>query len=514
MKWYVVAAGLLAVVLCAMAQGDVRHPVYPISPASGGRVSPQQASAMASGLAPYLQMSEAQLRALVPRQSGVFYCGCPHCSGGTTENNMTWSPDDPDHVRCQYCGHRFPSPDYPLNGEVRVTGPRGDEAIYRYYESPQGRRYYFEARAWYARIHYYDGIALRLAQVYDATRDERYASAAAALIDEYARVVPGYVPKYEHPFEEKRFFGAEVKPPYPVEPYRAARYYWWAYGDIPRQLVLAYDLIHDSDAVTDEMRRRIEDDLIRGSVEWVKLNPDAQDNMGPLLWQSMAEAGRVIGEPDYVHDAAARAMRLLREQFFYDGSWREGTPSYHLQVTSWLKRVMDALRGYTDPPGYVSPRDGVRFENFDPEAVFPGYARARVAVEAMRLPDGRYAPVHDTWPADKGEPLAESRPRLLPALGHAILGGGTGKQQLQAHLEFSGAHGHEHADNLATIIWANGREAFSDLGYTYTKARVWATATASHNTVVIDERNHNLSETDGNLLLWGAGDLRRKESRS
>ncbi|HUT75731.1 MAG TPA: heparinase II/III family protein [Armatimonadota bacterium] len=499
-------AGLLlagALLLSANTAGahEVRHPVYPAG------IAAQPAAVMAAQLERYVQMPPEELRSLVPRQSGVRFCGCPNCAAGAEENNIVWSPQDPDRVRCQFCGHVYPSPDYPATGEVRVENSRGETHVYPYHRSSDGRHFYFEARKWYEQIHYYDGIALKLAQVYDTTHDERFARAAAALVDQYAVVVPGYVPKFDYPFANKRFFGREVKPPYPVEPYRAARYYWWAYGDIPGKLILAYDLIADSPAITDDMRARIERDLFRGSVEWVRQNPELLDNMSPLVWTGMIQAGRVVGEPDYVHDAMARAERLLHERFLYDGFWKEGTPSYHIQTVQLLEQVMAAARGYSDPPGYLWPTDGRRFDALDPDQWFPQFARAQAALQITRLPDGRYAPIHDSWWYDKGEPLAHSQPELLPAAGHAILGTGEGTAQVQAHLQYSTGHGHSHADSLSLLLWARGREMLSDLGYTWTRARVWTTATASHNTLVVDQRNQEYRGVEGNLRLFAAGSL-------
>lgn len=88
-------------------------------------------------------------------------------------------------MHCKSCGKVYPSPDYPMTHEVSVKSPSGDEHLYRYYQDAKGRQYFFEARVWYARIHYYDGVAHRLAQVYDATKDERYARAAGVLLDQY-----------------------------------------------------------------------------------------------------------------------------------------------------------------------------------------------------------------------------------------------------------------------------------------------------------------------------------------
>ena len=63
-------------------------------------------------------------------------------------------------------------------------------------------------------------------------------------------------------------------------------------------------------------------------------------------------------------------------------------------------------------------------------------------------------------------PLSESRSHLLWACGHGILGGGNGENQIQARLQFMGQGGHYHMDRLGLILFAKGREMFSDIGYT------------------------------------------------
>ncbi|MCA9159095.1 MAG: heparinase II/III-family protein, partial [Planctomycetales bacterium] len=97
---------------------------------------------------------------------------------------------------------------------------------------------------------------------------------------------------------------------------------------------------------------------------------------------------------------------------------------------------------------------------------------------------------------------------LLPALGHACIGGGEGSQQTQFHLTWSGGYGHAHADSLSLLLFSNGHELLSDLGYTHTAYRAWTLATAAHNTVVIDGQNQALGSrkapTDGSLLGFDA----------
>ncbi|MFA6946754.1 MAG: heparinase II/III family protein, partial [Pedobacter sp.] len=81
---------------------------------------------------------------------------------------------------------------------------------------------------------------------------------------------------------------------------------------------------------------------------------------------------------------------------------------------------------------------------------------------------------------------------LWPSLGNAALGAGSGKAQTMLNLNWSGNYGHSHYDNASIILYANGAELLSDIGYTHSKYRGWTLHTASHNTVVIDQKAQDL----------------------
>ncbi|MDX9973640.1 MAG: heparinase II/III family protein, partial [FCB group bacterium] len=78
--------------------------------------------------------------------------------------------------------------------------------------------------------------------------------------------------------------------------------------------------------------------------------------------------------------------------------------------------------------------------------------------------------------------------------------------QFQLHLNWSGAYGHSQADNGSILLFAFGRELLSDIGYTHTRYRNWTLNTASHNTVVVDERSQTFGSkeepTTGRLLYF------------
>ncbi|MFP3904687.1 MAG: heparinase II/III family protein, partial [Armatimonadota bacterium] len=217
----------------------------------------------------------------------------------------------------------------------------------------------------------------------------------------------------------------------------------------------------------------------------------------------------VLQQPQYVHEVVSRLRRFTSEQFYYDGAWKEGAPSYHRQVIGGLDRVFDVTEGYSDPEGYTHPDTGEHFENLNLRADIPVVSRVIAALKEMRLPNGRLVPVHDTWATSTYGSVDASRPTLLPALGHAILGRGEGDRQMQVNMTWSGGYGHIHYDGLSMLTFANGKEMLSDIGYTHTKFRPWTLATASHNTVVVDYENQYAGsnpQSDGALVFFDARD--------
>ena len=459
-------------------------------------------------------LSETDLIELVPRQSGFRYVDCPNCSGGHQENQLTWSPDLADQVICSYCKHRYPSDKFPMNDVQVVISPRGESVSFPYWSDTKGHRYFFLARRDYEVREYLANGARDLALLFAITGDEVYARRAALILDRFAELFPGWCYHYDYPFRQKEIYAGNVSPSDFLPGFRTARWSCWAYGDIPVALVQAYDWIRDSSSLRElsderglDVAARIEKDLLRNAAEQVLANHDALTNMSPAAWTALAITGRVLKEPRYVHEVVDRCRRLVLSKFFYDGSWYEGAPSYAAATLDKLEQVLNVLNGTSDPAGYVDASDGTRFDNFQATQWLPSLEESQASLRKLRLPDGRLVPMHDTWSTRKLLPPAETTlPYLLPALGHACLGSGTGAQQTQFHVTWSGGYGHSHADNLSLMLFASQRELLSDLGYTHTAYRSWTLATAAHNTVVIDGQNQTFgslaSPSDGRLLRY------------
>ncbi len=465
---------------------------------------------LVAAVQPVLALSEAEMLALIPQRAGLRFVGCPNCDGGTQENQLAWTIERPHEVHCRFCGIRYPDDRYPDDDTLRVTNPVGEVQEYPYWSDADGYRHFFRARGWFEAREYFARRALDLARLHAATGDPLPARRAALILSRFAEVYPGYCVHYDYPFRQKIFFEGDRTFPWPVADYRAAKWDWWAYMDIPEDLLRAYELVRPSGALDEAAQRRIEADLFHASVAFVRSYPPALGNMDPTLLRGLITAGRVLGEPEYVHDAVRRIELLARRQFFADGVWREGAVSYHNQTVRGLDILARLLRGWTDPPGYVPEGGGDRFADFDLDARLPILARAREVPRRLRYPDGRVVAFHDTWAREAGEAMAASESMLLPALGHARLGRGTGGGQVQAHLHFSGGYGHQHGDVLAMTLFANGRERLGDIGYTHTRYRRWTVTTLSHNTVTVDGRDQHMGSedrpSDGDLRLFVPGD--------
>ena len=496
----ILSAILVLILLSLRANAASAGPVFP--PA----LDDSDAERLRRNLRPVLSLSESEILRLIPDRAGIYFVGCPNCDGGAQEGQIDWTIEDPDRVFCRYCGLEYPNEKFPDTRILSVVNPVGETQEYPYWEDESGYRHFFQAKGWYRARAYFAGAAHDLAALYSATGDRSFARRAALILNRFAEVYPGYCVHHDLPFRQKIIFPGEQGFPYPVQDYRASKWDWWAYMDIPENLIYAYDLIRDSGELDEKTVRRIEDEFFHASVAFIRGFPPALGNMDPTLLRGLVAAGRVLNEPDYIHDAVDRVARLVAANFFVDGTWREGAVSYHNQTIGGLQQVMARLNGYSDPDGYVHPVDGERYDNLDLNARFPILKKAKGIPELLRYPNGRVVPTHDTWARERRDAPETSGPMLLPGMGHARLHRGHGLDQTQTYLHFSGGYGHQHADLLSLTLYARGQERLSDIGYTHTRHRCWTISTLSHNTVAVDGKDQAFGSedtpSDGNLVLF------------
>ncbi len=495
----------------------IKHPVLE------HKIDPGKAESYEKAVARLMAMSEEEMLKLIPVKAAVLFCGCPNCSGGQQENGQfNWTIERPFELGCKFCGHVYPSEKYPPNWTAAGLNMLGETVTYKYYFDEKTKRdYWLEACADYARRSWFVGQCLALATAYHATRKPQYARRAALILNRFAKAYPHMAVLYQWPYRRRAV--AKPTPPYPNAGGKWGR---WMSDEVPARLPEAYDLIYESSELDTlsqqegaDVRRRIENDFFRAAIDYtftfgkepagVHLN-----NMAPFYTRNIIAIGRVIGDPEYVHWGYRWVENILQDSFFYDGMWQEA-PSYHYQTIGGIRRVIAALKGYSDPPGYRSPQNALRLEDLDLEVQLPVVQKAFRAPDLIAYPSGHICPVHDSWAKSR---TSAARDRtvstILPGFGHASLGCGSGENQLQAQLHFSGGYGHQHADNLNLSLYAKGAELLSDIGYTHSKLRCWTTSTIGHNTVAINRESQASRDSDGDLLMFvpDAGGLRVVEA--
>ena len=496
--WLVCATGLL-LVLCASVAAE-EHPIYTT-------VDAAKADEYEAAVERVMAMSEEEMLSFLPDGPAIRMCECPNCYGGAEGNGIfTWTIDRPDELTCRYCETVISLPDarYPETQTLVGQNALGEEIAIPYYLNEERNATHFlsghvaiRKRAWLL------GQVNALGKAWRATDKPEYARRVLLVLDEAATRYPHY-PAVHNRHVGVRFCKSQ-EPPYPWDAGRWGNFH----DEIPRALVTAYDLIYDSDqfdALAQErgydVRAHIEDDLFRPTYVAIEVSPYHVSNVVGYDITSAAMMGRVLGDPMMVHGAFGWMMRNLEEGFFRDGTWHESA-SYHYMTLGGLRKAFSVVKGYSDPEGYVDEADGRRFDDLDPLSAAPFWGKVQDAYKLVAYPDGTSAAFHDTWAHQKrAEPLETSVPAILPGFGHASLGWGSGADQLQAQLHFSGAYGHAHRDVLSMSLWAAERDILPDLGYTWTDMRWWNVSSHSHNLVVVDRAEQATGRSDGDLLAW------------
>ena len=230
----------------------------------------------------------------------------------------------------------------------------------------------------------------------------------------------------------------------------------------------------------------------------------AYGNLSGYMHDGMIVFARVA-EPAFVHILLPRMRDQLWVGFFRDGAWREGTPSYHRQTVGLSKKNETALAGYSDPAGFLfegyTTRFGdvfdgtsARYDDLVPyEGLEVAWERAKVAMDPVTLPTGDYFVIHDTHTEQYNweyQPT-EARSHCLFGMRHCVMGRFADDDQVYLHFHFGGTDGHEHYDALNLGLWALGTEVLSEGEYKNFGNVDWNLATAGHNTVIVDEKNQN-----------------------
>lgn len=461
-----------------------------------------------------LALSDEKIRELLQPIPPLYYCRCPNCGSHLIQYSdiwvlSGWSIKEPFKIQCVRCKMWFPNEKYKNNAVLEVVTPTGKKLKIPYYRKPNGDAFFYTLVARQILNETLCEGAQVLAELWLITKDRKYAHKAIVIMDRFCEIWYD-IPVHANTGNDLFHIEIYTRPPYLGA--QCSKLGRWKGDVIPFNLVKAYDMLYECDEFERMSRQRGYDVRLKIEKCFKDAVHMAVTEMEPIPDQILRTA-YCLGDPQMMHLGVRLFYKDLRKRYCLDGMEPLG-PGYHSPCGGYINVLTDIVKGYSDPKGYVDLIDGKHYENLDLKGInrkFCEYLskKSSVVKAIFSYPDGYRVPVHDAWSTSTAgcRKLEESKSYLFPGFGHAILGRGKGKNQIQAHLHFSVLGNHSHNDMLNIILWAKGHEFLPDFGYTHTLLRAWSACTLGHNTVVIDQKdqyyrtdNHNF----GNLLLYDA----------
>jgi len=445
----------------------IPEPVFPIL---------RPLETITTGLAPFEQLSEAALVAAVPERSGIVFIASPATDRGAGEWNLfDWAgPSDPKGIICKNSGVRFPNDEFPMTEVLEFSDGQGRPQEASFFLMPDGSGAFFGLHADYlAKIGMAEAAQL-YAESWRLSGNVEHARRAALILIRFAEVFPGYIPWQTHP-------GITLPRADLLLPVEGSHGTWnvsfwkiWSYQSIPDELLRAFDSLRGAGTLSTEQEAQIVANVFDTSLGVQLGFIDRMTNADPHTYQSLILAGRILNRPELVELSTDRIIRFVESNFFYDGVWKEGAPSYHAMAVGHLKKALSFL-------------EDTQLEQMS--EVEPVMNKVDRAYLLMTGPDGRNVRVGDDWGYEVTDALMPEGVTVLGGVGHARLAHGAGRERSETHLNFSGGYGHDHAAPLTLTLYGGGREWLPDLGYSWTFLRAFTTGTMSHNTVMVDEQN-------------------------
>ena len=499
----------------------------------------------------WLDCPDDQLPYWIPETTPFRVVDCPVCGTGW---RYAWNHLDGDRIQCGNCEFTWPHPDYVETETHTFTDPLGVLHTIPYYKgtpstvhgSAASEVYRLSGRVRYSR----EGRLSRLGAVgklYALTGDLGHARVVRKVLLRLAHVYPHYMAHdWNNVYED---YGN----------LQSGKLSGWKLHDagVFRELATAYDLTYNSGVYSDTDKVTIEEGCFR---EFLRLMTATSPrgccvNDGPAAMAAGVLAGLMLGD----HAAIAWAVEppngfigFVRDYFRRDGHWYEASPSYEGMTLGPFWVTPEALRGYSDPPGYTRPD---RYDGLD-LLDQPLMRKILIAGSSEGMPDGRLPANNDstfrsTYPANRAEvnhhwypsdrnlqlmawalgdadelkgseyalfrrdpdlslsdvqPLSPSSESLVrPGIGWAILRTGDGPADAAMVLDYGDfGSGHGHPDRLNLTFYDYGKELVTDLGYLGWghPYHPWMRTTLAHNQVIVDGAPQ--AKAGGHLEGFGA----------
>ena len=288
--------GLLLAFTAGICRAQQQHPVMEHG------INQADAATYESAVKRIMGMSEEEVLSFVPDKPVRTYCECPNCYGGVEGNGIfLWDIEKPDEMKCRFCGTIIPSD---KNGEDKypedklLTGKNslGEDVSFPYYYSEEHKvAHFFSGVLRRHKTGWLEGQLVALGKAYQATKKEEYAERAVLILDKLGGYYPHYPVVQDLP--QKFGFRESQLPPYHWDSGKWGHFH----NEIPKNCILAYDMVYDSSAF-ETLSARLGHD-VRGRVT------DVFDSVGIP-----------VGE-----DANLRVFRQVRVQVHRDFFWYDFT---------------------------------------------------------------------------------------------------------------------------------------------------------------------------------------------
>lgn len=368
-----------------------------------------------------------QLKEMMPEKAGFRFTGLPERPDLHPDRLYNWNPDNPDVLTSTESDLTYPNEQFPEDQVMTVTNRQGETVEYPYYEDEDGKRYFISGHLWYLQRNYV------LGQLTNIANDDPLG--AARLLYHLVDIYKGWVPTNEYPWHNQ-----------PIDPNTGPPYHWWggtwsrwsaAELDNFRSVISAYESVKQTNAfevLSQEVGEDVEETIIKEmfepTIEHYRTFPVLHHNMEYVNALGLAELGKALNDPSYIHEAMEWAEGFAMNTYLFDGFFQETTVSYHNQSTGGVFNVMNTLDGWSDPAGYTSPLSGRHLDDLDMTKEFPVLKQAQEIPNLLAYPNGKYYPLHDTWAVEQaGDPQFDAGSLLLPASGVARLARGSVKEE-------------------------------------------------------------------------------------
>ena len=529
------------------------------------------------------------LKQIIPANTVQRCWQCPACRDKGLPSHpggaWTWSINDPEHIKCKLCGTVFPNDKYPETVVLRCKSKWGKGQTFSYYGGKTFKQWrYLYSRPSFSgmvrrfKVKWSNGMAYRFALAYALTEKPRYAEVVRKILLRFAEVYPNYllVSDYgEIADMDPHIAGLRlgnlpedelVYPP--NKPDRKLYAGYWQTSRVgmgggdgaafTRPMLLAYEFTYNakkadgSGLYTEQERIRIERDVILESCVHLIGNKTI-NNKSVFNRSAVGMVGMSLGHPGLARFGLEGWNLTMDKWFLADGCTPE-SPVYALMSLRGIYPFPQAVRGYSDPPGYVD-KDGKRikglnlyegkyklvwqrmFEGLQGNLYYPPYAdsyrTSRIPTRYVELLAANYpnnlqflALLKEYAGDDLSKGHAETalffrKPGLekkkapplhfednfFPALCLGQLRtGGHGRKSLTL---LSATHygGHHHYDSLNLYYWKDGHELLTDLGYLWDHPmHKMIKRTFAHNTGMVDLKNQNKRGRGGRFGLFHTGE--------